>query len=811
MYSISQIVRIVHPIKKYLCAPDTQVSELVYDTRKIVDSSTSIFFALMGERDGHDFIEQAFEKGVRNFIVSQELPFLVRQQDVNVLWVEDVWEALHRLAGFHRQRFDYPVIAITGSNGKTVVKEWLYEMLSEDKKVYQSPKSYNSQLGVALSLWHLSDQYELAIIEAGISIPGEMAKLERMISPTVGVLTSIGVAHAEGFASKHEKTREKLLLFRRCKAIIYPSKYLLFADTGINNKFAFSWGEQEADTLRVLQVDRLGFSSALTLEYEQVSFKIEVPFVDHASVENCLTCITVLLYLGYRTHDIQRKIKALRSIEMRLQLKTGINNCSLIDDTYSNDIGSLRIALDFLIQQQQHVKKTLILSRMSGLSGREEFDGKLISILAGENLSRLIWVGESPDGMETLPFEVLAFKNTDDLLQGLGAIDFRDETILVKGSRKYQFELVVDQLVAKSHGTTLEINLNAIQYNLKAYRSRLPKEVKLMAMVKAFSYGSGGFEIANLLSYSNVDYLTVAFADEGVELRQGGVELPIMVLSPDESTFDTLIKYNLEPEIYSFRILHSFLHFLRQREISNYAVHIKLDTGMHRLGFLPDEIERLLEILLDQKQFYVKSVLSHLVASGNEAHDEFTRQQIESFVQIADKLEQALGYRFIRHLANTSAITRWPKAHFDMVRLGIGLYGIATEGNAPILNKVHLFKTTITQLKDLQAGETIGYDRAGTLMRDSRIATVKVGYADGYDRKFGNGIGEMEVRGQIVPTVGKICMDMCMLDVTGIDVEEGEEVIIYPDIKKAAEAIGTIPYELLVSISSRVKRIYYYE
>lgn len=811
MYSISKVAQIIHAHTTVLVSGDDPIEELVFDTRKIVDPTKSLFFALQGDRDGHDFVTAAIQAGIRNFVISKSVDILEREEGCQVLYVENVWDALQQLAAYHRRRFTFPVIGITGSNGKTVVKEWLYEMLLEEMDVYQSPKSYNSQLGVALSLWNLHEGVELAIIEAGISRPDEMEKLQKMIQPTIGVLTSIGVTHAEGFVTKQQKIREKAKLFTSADMVIYPSKY---ADIPLLDKEVsktFRWGTHPDDDLIVEAVSKKELHSEVAVRLHDRREVISIPFVDDASIENTLTCAAVLSYLGISWERIGEKVQGLRPIEMRLQLKSGIRHCSVIDDTYSNDLGSLRIALDFLARQEQHQRKTLILSRMTGLSGNEKFDVKLIGQLINTKISRLIWVGEPLAGMEGLPFEVISYSTGQALLDALDTLIFYDETILVKGSRHYQLEHVVQYLTAQTHGTVLEVDLHALQRNLKAYRSRLPDGVKLMAMVKAFSYGSGSFEVANVLQYQGVDYLTVAFADEGVELRKGGISLPIMVLSPDESTFETLIKYSLEPEIYSFRIFKAFSAFVRQKGLSDYPIHVKLDTGMHRLGFLPAETEQLIADLRTARVLRVRSVLSHLVAAGDRAYDVFTLQQIALFSKFTAKLEHALGYSFIRHLANTSAIVDWPDAHFDMVRLGIGLYGVNLHEQALDLLQVHTLKTTVTQVKSLEAGDTVGYDRAGRLDKDGKVVTVKIGYADGYDRRFGNGVGLMQINGRLVPTIGNICMDMCMLYVDDLAVREGDEVIVFPDLIAAARAIDTIPYELLVKISPRVKRIYYYE
>jgi len=808
MYTVADIYSILHASAKTLVHPALEIFDLAYDTRKIRRGEQSLFFALKSIRDGHAFIGEAYRKGVRAFVLSQKNMDVSLYPEGNFIWVDDVLLALQQLAAYHRAQFRKPVIGITGSNGKTVVKEWLTQLLQEDKRVYQSPKSYNSQLGVALALWNLSDEYDCAIIEAGISQPGEMVALEAMIRPEIGIFTNIGAAHASGFASKQDKIAEKLQLFTHSKELLFPSRYGIASllPKGLRR---FSFGTEDTDEVQVLRIADYGRAATqIQLAHAQEIATFSIPFRDKASVENVLICITALLFLGYSLDAIAGKLKKLKPLDMRLQLKKGKNGCSVIDDTYSNDLASLQIALDFLFQQQQHHKRTLILSDMDGLD--EKLRQKLLALMQRQELDRIILVGPGTHFMKgQLQATVVLFDTTEALLLGLKDIPFQQESILIKGSRAYHLEDVSRLLVAKSHETVLEINLNALEHNLQVYRGMLPDGVRMMAMVKAFSYGSGSYEVANLLQFNKLDYLTVAFADEGVELRQSGITLPIMVLSPDEQVFETLLANELDPEIYSFRILRAFIAFLDRRQIKGFPIHIKIDTGMHRLGFMPEEMDELIQVLRGSEAVRPKSVFSHLVASGSRAHDDFTRMQLERFKHCAALMEQELGFTLIKHIANTSAIVHWPEAYLDMVRLGIGLYGVDMD-SALDVELVSTLKTTITQIKELPAGETVGYDRKGVLHRASRIATVKIGYADGYSRRFGEGVGQMSINGQLVHTVGSICMDMCMLDVTDIVAYEEDEVIVFPDVMKAAADIGTIPYELLVNISSRVKRVYFY-
>jgi len=810
MYNLSAIGDIIRPKRAKWRNKNLEISQLAYDSRKLADAPNSLFFALKNVRDGHDFIADAYRKGIRNFVVSRPDVDVESLDETNFLWVDDVLAALQTLAAHHRQRFAKPLIGITGSNGKTVVKEWLAQLLQGEKKVYQSPKSYNSQLGVALSLWHLSEDDDLAIIEAGISRPGEMEALEAMIRPEIGIFTNIGQAHATGFSSREEKIREKAKLFQTSRTVVFHSKYPLDGHFPAGTE-RFSIGETDRDTVRIVKIEQKeNRRTAVAIAYKQKTAAFDLPFGDKASIENALTCIAVLLLLGQPLEAIAPKLAGLRAVEMRLQLKKGRKNCSIIDDTYSNDPASLQLALDFLNQQQQHAKKALILSEMEGMDGR--LCAKLSVLLKNQPLDRIVFVGERMRPLQAvLDVPSVLFPDTETLLGELPALDFTDQSVLIKGSRAFHLEDVSHRLTAKTHGTVMEINLSAIRHNLQQYRALLPPQVKMMAMVKAFSYGSGSFEIANLLQFNKLDYLAVAFADEGADLRQNGIELPIMVMGSDEQTFEQLAAHRLEPELYSFRILNAFIAFLRSENRSRYPVHIKIDTGMHRLGFLPEEIPALAAVLSATDVVRVQSVFSHLAASGDPCQDDFTRQQLALLERSAAELERKLGHGFLRHIANTSAITRHPSAFLDMVRLGIGLYGVDGPNGSPQLETVGRLKTTITQLKALKAGETVGYGRQGTLLRDSVIATVKIGYADGYSRLFGNGRGNMLVNGRLAPTIGDVCMDMCMLDVTNIPASEGDEVTVFPDLAEAARSIGTIPYELLANISERVKRVYFYE
>lgn len=817
-YSITQIQQIIGATGAVV--QPAEVSNLLTDSRKINNPAMSLFFALQGRRDGHQYIPEVYKAGVRNFVVAHTPAKADKMADANFLVVADVLKALQALAIHHRSRFNYDVIGVTGSNGKTIVKEWLYQLLCHDKRIVRNPKSFNSQLGVALSVWQMEDMHNLGIFEAGISTTGEMERLEAMIRPTIGVLTHMGAAHNEGFTSPEQKLEEKLKLFKNCNLVVYGYDTLQNFKGNKPGKKQFTWSKVRAEAdLHVFSETIIAHKFYLRARYQGKEIECLVPFVDEASVENAITCWATMLALGYDAALIDDKIEKLVPVSMRMELKDGINNCSIIDDSYNSDIQSLEIALNFLNQQNQHPIRTLILSDIfqSGLEPDVLYK-QVAELLAEKKVGKFIGVGKALSAQQELfnLSEKQFFADTNTLLAKLPELGLKDETILIKGSRSFEFERVSRMLVQKAHETVMEINLNALQNNLNYYKAKLAPGVKIMAMVKAFSYGSGSFEVANMLQFNKVDYLAVAYVDEGVGLRNAGITLPVIVLNPEVSAFDKLVDFKLEPEIYSFTLLDELVKFAQAKKILNYPIHIKIDTGMHRLGFEAFEIETLCDLIEDNRYIHIRSVFSHLVASDAEIHDEFTLKQLADFKKAYTQIEAAVGYRFDRHIANTSAISRWPVAQLDMVRLGIGLYGIdsAIKDAVYPLQPVATLKTSISQVKKVLAGETVGYNRNGSLLKDGKIATVRIGYADGYLRAFGNGVGKMLVKGVLAPTVGNISMDMTMIDVSEIDVKEGDEVIVFNEeykIEELAKQIHTIPYEILTNVSQRVKRVYFYE
>jgi alanine racemase len=815
-YSIKEVKQIINAEGDILT--EDIISVLLTDSRRINTTVEGLFFALSGRRNGHEFIAEAYAAGVRNFVVKQGPE--IKLPDANFLIVIDVLAALQTLARHPREKFNLDVIGVTGSNGKTIVKEWLYQLMTADKSIVRNPKSYNSQIGVPLSVWQISDRNNLGIFEAGISLPGEMDRLEAIIKPTIGVLTHLGPAHDEGFESEHEKVSEKLKLFKNCRLLIYNYDQLVNYKEIITDLTCFTWSRtfDQAD-LYVFSETIIKKNYYLRAKFKGEEIECLIPFLDQASIENAIVCWATMLALDYSPGETDKRLEHLNPVSMRLELKTGINDCSVIDDSYNSDIQSLEIALNFLNQQNQQQKKTLVLSDIFQSGLQEDVLYKQVAeLIKSKKVDKFIGVGEALANHQQY-FEApekFFYTDTTELLNHLLNLNFKSETILIKGSRSFEFERVSRALVQKTHETVMEINLNAMLNNLNYYKSKLRPGVKLMAMVKAFSYGSGTFELANMLQYNKVDYLAVAYTDEGVSLRQAGINMPIMVLNAEQSAFDKLTEFKLEPVLYSFGLFDDFIKYVQQNDILNYPVHLKIDTGMHRLGFDPFDIDILCDLLDDDKYVRVLSMFSHLVASEAPEHDDFTTIQIDRFVKATKEIEQCLGYNVIKHLSNTSGITRWPSAQFDMVRLGIGLYGIdaAVPATDSVLQPITSLKTSISQVKKIVAGDTVGYGRNGVMTKDGQIATVRIGYADGYLRAFGNGVGSMLVNGVVVPTIGNISMDMCMIDVTGVEVKEGDEVIVFNEqhrIEELATQIGTIPYEILTNISQRVKRVYFYE
>ena len=790
------------------------VDSISIDSRSLQNDENTLFFALYGpNHDGHLFIEELIAKGVSHFVV-RKIPEGLELK-AKFLIVEDTLDALQKFAAYYRSQFDFPIIGITGSNGKTIIKEWLNFLLSPDYNIIRSPKSYNSQVGVPLSILGINEKHNLGIFEAGISQMHEMDKLQKIIQPTIGILSNIGSAHDEGFSSVAEKIKEKLKLFISVNVLILNKNKTICAF--INPKIKqFSWCSDDKSADVFITKKNTGEVTELHVTYREDTFPITIPFQDQASIENAIHCMMVMLYFGYNHKVIQARMALLYPVEMRLKVKNGIYNCTLIDDSYSSDFQSLKIALDFLENQKQHKKKTLILSDIfqSGL-GNEELYSLVSQLIISNKINRVIGIGETITQYKNKFINCITFKNVSEFINVFDTLNFENETILIKGARNFHFEEIVSMLEEKTHETVLEINLNAISHNLTFYKSKLDPKTKMMVMVKAFGYGNGGFEIAKLLEHHKVDYLGVAFADEGISLKNAGIRVPIMVLNPETTSFTAIIQHHLEPEIYSVKGLKAFLKIAEQKKLKHFPIHIKIDTGMHRLGFEEDNLEDLIQILKGNETVQIKSILSHMATSDDLNHDAFSKSQIALFEKLSTQMQIELNIKPIRHILNTSGITNYTEAQYDMVRLGIGLYGISNdEEEQKELENVGTLKSVISQIRTIDKGESVGYGRRFIADRSTKVATIPIGYADGIRRSWGNGVGYVTINGKQAKIIGSICMDMLMIDVTDIDCKEGNTVIVFgenPTVPFMAKQLNTIPYEILTSISQRVKRVFFRE
>jgi alanine racemase len=798
--------------------PDILVTEIVTDSRQLIYMEGLIFFAISGKNhNGHLFIDSLYLKGIRVFVIDKEYEKFSEYSNASFILVKNTIQALQLLAAYKRKAFRSPVIAVTGSAGKTVVKEWLAEIIGQGSPVVRSPKSYNSQVGVPLSVWKLEDKYKYGIFEAGISHSGEMENLRKVIDPDIGVITNIGDAHRENFPDDQTKAAEKLILFKNSKTIIYCRDQMLIHNSVLNNPILRSknltdWSFKSRDAKVYAETTLLpGGHTGIHIVYGGKTNDFEIPFCDRASVENAVTVASVCLSIGIAVDIISKGLKGLVSVAMRMEMKSGINNCQLIEDYYNSDPGSLGMALEYL-RSQRGRRPTLILSDFvqSGRDAKELYGG-VASLIKKTGIEKFIGIGTALSGnRELFGINSLFFNTTEEFVRNFSPGNFRNEIILLKGARVFEFEKIGKLLEQQIHQTVLEINLDAVAHNLNEIRSHLDPDTRVMAMVKAFAYGAGPSEIAALLEYHRVSYLGVAYADEGVELRNGGVTLPIMVMNPDPSASEVMIAYNLEPELFSFESFHSFTETAARHGLAGYPVHIKIDTGMHRLGFMPEEVKPLAGMLKTKECIKIVSVFSHLAASEDPALDHFSRKQVEVFLKAAGQIQESIGYPFIRHILNSSGIARMPEYQFEMVRPGLGIYGIGNPDGFS-LRSAGRFRTRISQIKVVRAGEPVGYSCADVSDYDRTIAILPVGYADGLSRRLGNRTGNLFIREKRVPIIGNICMDMCMADVTGLDAETGDEAEIFGDnitIDEIALKCGTIPYEILTSIPVRVKRVF---
>ena len=826
-YSLGDIVKIVDG---QLFGPDISGDQnirfLSFDSRTILSGKETLFFALKSERnDGHRFIDDAIAREVQSFVV-EELPEKIPlYRALFFIKVRNSLDALQRLAAHRRRQFNYPVIGITGSNGKTIVKEWLSELLSPKVKIVRSPRSYNSQIGNPLSVWLMDDRFELAIFEAGISKPGEMERLERIIQPDHGIFTHLGKAHLENFNSDAELVTEKIRLFINCSLIVYCKDFELLDQTILQTSFTnsphlFRWSsaDQSADLLIVKKMKGTD-STAIEGVFQSGKIAITIPFTDDASIENSIHCWAYLLATGCHTEDFREEFLKITPVAMRLELKKGINGCTVINDSYNSDTASLVNALDFIAQQSDNRRKrcTVIISDILQSGENPEILYREIADYVGmRHIDRLIGIGKEISRFSELftTGEKLFFPSSDEFLLHFDESDFNREVILLKGARQFRFDRISAVLQEKAHQTVMEIDLDAMVNNLNFYRQKLSPSTKVMAMVKAFSYGTGSVEVAKALQYRRIDYLAVAISDEGIELRNNGIDVPIVVMNPEEHGFDAMIENRLEPNIYRFELLEKFDEALRRNAVNNFPVHLKMDTGMKRLGFdHPDEILKVAMFISNHDTMYIRSVFSHLAVSDDSQNDQFTQLQFSRFTSYCDIVTSRFDYKILRHILNSSGIERFPEMELDMVRLGIGLYGVSPNCQDELQN-VATLKTTISQIRIVGEGETIGYGRKGVADKQLTIAILPIGYADGFNRRLSNGVGKVLIGGFLAPVVGTICMDMCMVDVTGIVAREGDRAIIFGEdlpVSEVAATLGTISYEILTSVGQRVKRIYFKE
>jgi len=817
-YSILKIASILG-IKNQNIA-EGEISLLLTDSRKLSSPQETLFFAIeTKQNDAHKFISDLYGSGVRNFVVTKLFPEWKSFTDVNFLKVTNTLHALQKLAAYHRKQFSIPVIGITGSNGKTIVKEWLYQLLEEDYNITRSPRSYNSQTGVPLSVWEMTENTTLAIFEAGISQPDEMKYLEPVIRPTIGVFTKLGEAHQENFSSQQQKCMEKMELFVNSNVFIYEEDNKIInqsADRMVLSQKSFCWSRKDPDApLYIRKTEKNGNKTTIHYSFLNFEYSVSIPFTDEASIENAISCLAVMLYLNVKPGTISERMMKLEPVAMRLDVRQGKNNCTIINDTYNSDINSIKIALDFQQQRkvEQSLKKTLIISDIlqTGLLPKSLYK-HVAELVQQSGIEKLIGIGHDIcENSEVFTVrEKHFFRSTEDFIRSNIWKEFENELILLKGARRYHFEQINELLEQRIHETVLEVDLDALVHNFNFYKSRISPQTKLICMVKANGYGAGAVEIAKTLQYHRCAYFAVAVAEEGIELRKEGISTPIIVLNPEVNGFEELFSKDLEPEVYNFRILDAFIREAERRGITNYPIHLKIDTGMHRLGFLPAQIPELLERLKSQKGLKVKSVFSHLAASESWMFDSFTQEQIDIIDVAHREIGEKLGYPVWKHILNSAGIERFINAQWDMVRLGIGLYGVSASGLNGLKN-VSTLKTTILQIQKIPNHETVGYGRKEALNRDAKIATIRIGYADGLDRKSGNRKGKVWINGKYAPIVGNVCMDLCMIDITGIDAKEGDSVIVFGEnlpVLEVAESIDTIPYEILTSISHRVKRIY---
>ena len=827
-YSITEISNALEVTGGRIIDEDAIVSQLLTDSRSLTMPEETIFFALRTEGgDGHNYIPDLFDKGVRNFVVASDYYPQPECAGANYIAVESPLDALQALATFHRRRFrELPVIGITGSRGKTAVKEWLYQLLKEDYRIVRSPRSFNSQIGVPLSLWDIDNNTDLAIIEAGISRVGEMDNLQAMIRPTIGIITNLGSEHNDGFASMQQKAQEKAKILFNCEGIVYCADDPLVTHTIaplVESDVAqeMSWSRNHCDApLQVDGTERTERSTTLHYTYDDEPGTVTIPFTADRDLNNAITCLAVLLYMGLDRDTIAQRMAALTPVGTRLNVIEGVNNCTVIVDSYTSDYNSLTPALNFMTRRAGNRPCTVILSDLSTESySGDELYIRVSELLKTKRVNRLIGIGKEMcryshyfEGMPLTHF----YNDTQEFISDVTKGDFEDETVLIKGDPSFGFSQIIDLLEAKQHITVMEVDLNALAHNFKFFKSLIKPGTKTVGMVKASGYGAGSYEIAKTLQDCGCDYLAVAVHDEGVDLRKASITMPIIVLNPNGVNYKAMFQYRLEPELYNLDMGWELIKEGKKYGVKDFPVHIKIDSGMHRLGFTREELPQLIEMLKGQSVIKPASVFTHLAVADEPEQDNYTKGQFDYFDACSEQLQQSFDHQIMRHVLNTSGIVRFPERQYDMVRIGIGLYGIRTlfDGSEAALKPVSALRSIIISIKEWPSGTTVGYGRHGVLERDSRIATVNIGYADGFDRHFGNGRVSMWVAGKLCPTVGNVCMDAVMIDVTDVPCKVGDTVEIFGEhvpVEQLSEARGTIPYEILTSIAPRVKRVYYRE
>ncbi len=824
-YPISEIASIVKARTVSPLPSDRKISILLTDSRSLAIPEESLFFAIRTRNnDGHRYMRPLYDAGVRCFIADHVPADMADATDADILLVSDVKRALQTIGRHHRLRFDIPVIGITGSRGKTTVKEWLYQLLATDYNIVRSPRSYNSQIGVPLSVWEIDNDTTLAIIEAGISMPDEMTSLQPIVKPTIGILTNIGPEHADGFHSLREKCDEKILLMRDCDCIIYNGDDPVIANAVSEACIPakeIAWSTTDSDQpLFISSVKTHGDTTEIQYSYLRRDGSITVPFTEPGDIQNVIHCLAVMLYLNRPDDVMASRMSQLTPVGTRMEVKEGVNNCLVIYDAYTSDLNSLSPALDFVARRRTGRRTTtaILSDVMHETLPPARLYREVADLLRLRGVTRVIGVGEEISAhSKYFPADSRFFPSTTALLRELTPADFDSELILVKGAPRFHFELIAEMLQARQHETVLEVNLDAVVHNFNAYRSLLRPETGIVCMVKASGYGAGALELAKTLQSQGAAYLAVAVADEGVELREAGITMPIMVMNPRLDNYNTLFAYHLEPEVYSFELLADLIRQAERFGVSDFPIHIKLDTGMHRLGFVESDIDELIAVLRRQKAVKPASLFSHLATADCPDLDDYTSSQLRLFEQMTEAIQSQFSYHIQRHILNSAGIARFPAWQFDMVRLGIGLYGITPldSPEQPSLRPVSSLQTVVISIKEWPAGTTIGYGCKGVLSRRSRIATLPVGYADGIDRHLGGGNMRVWINGHLCPTVGNICMDACMVDITDAgDTQTGDRVEIFGEnipVSTLSDTLGTIPYEILTSVSTRVRRVYYRE